>query len=126
MKKTAKLLLMIIFGVSLHAYSQTTPAGTFDGKWEISVTGTPAGDVKWVTNLTRKDGALTGEFSDALEPTQPKRPITRVQESADKLVLFFESSQAGEIAFDLKKVDNDHLEGTLMDSFNAKAVRIKE
>lgn len=93
----------------------------YAGKWEILVTGTPRGDVTFKTDLVRKDGKLTGE----LKTTDDVRPINKVEETANKLTIFFNSSQGGEISIDFDKIDDDNLKGTLM-TFDAKAKRVKE
>lgn len=124
MKRISLISFVLFFGVALTGFSQTTaPTDFFAGKWEISITGTPRGDVKFLTNLMRKDGKLTGELVDTADDKE-KRPITRVDESAGKLVIYFDSSQAGEIAVELAKVDDDNLKGTLM-SYDATAKRVK-
>ena len=124
MKKASLLLIVLFLGITFHGFSQTAPKDFFAGKWEISLAGTPNGDVKFLTNLIRKDGKLTGELVNPEDAANGKRPITRVEENGDKLVIYFESSQGGEISIDLAKVDNDNLKGALM-SFDAKAKRIK-
>ena len=123
MKKRKYLLLTIIMFVGVVTYGQTTP-DFFAGKWEISVKDTPMGDMKFLTDLVRQDGKLTGELSVPADASAPKRPITRVEETADKLVLYFESAEVGEIAIDLAKVDQDNLKGTLY-TFEANAKRVK-
>lgn len=124
MKKVVVFLLFLLVGLAYNGFAQTTPPTEFfAGKWEIAVAGTPRGDVTFVTDLVRKDGKLTGELIDAADPKE-KRPITKVNETADKLVLYFNSEQAGEIAIDLTKVDDDNLKGSLM-SYDAKAKRVK-
>ncbi|GAB3712892.1 hypothetical protein GCM10027592_51730 [Spirosoma flavus] len=125
MKKASVFFLLLLLSVAYTGFSQTTPpTDFFAGKWEISVTGTPMGDVKFLTDLVRKDGKLTGELTNAAEPNAEKRKITKVEENGDKLAIFFESSQAGEISIDLTKVDNDNLKGTLY-NFDATAKRGK-
>lgn len=124
MKKTG-LFFLLMLCVSLTGFSQTAaPADFFAGKWEISAVETPMGDVKFTTELVRKDGKLTGELTNASDPSQPKRPITKVEEKSDKVIIFFDSSQAGEIAIDLNKVNDDSLKGTLY-TFEATAKRLK-
>lgn len=92
----------------------------FAGKWDIAVSGTPRGDVTFKTDLVRKDGKLTGELVNA----DDKRPITKIVENGNKITVFFESSQGGEISIDLEKVDENTLKGLLM-SYEAKATRVK-
>ncbi|OIN57437.1 hypothetical protein [Arsenicibacter rosenii] len=125
MKKLTLFLFMML--VTTLGYAQTTstpPTDFFAGKWEISVAGTPMGDVKLVTDLVRKNSVLTGELSDPADTTKQKRPITKVEEKGDKLIIYFESSQAGELAIDLNKVDENMLKGTVY-NFEAIAKRIK-
>ncbi len=125
MKKVSLFLFICLLGVCVRGFSQTTPpTDFFVGKWEISMMGTPRGDVKFLTDLARKDGKLTGELVDSADPKE-KRAITKTEESANKLVIYFESSQAGEISIDLMKVDDDNLKGSLM-SYEATAKRLKQ
>lgn len=125
MKKISILLFVLFLGISLNGFSQTAPKDFYAGKWEISLTGTPNGDVKLLTNLIRKDGKLVGELVNATDATQPKRPIMKVEENGDKLIIYFTSSSGDEASIDLTKVDNDNLKGNLMGMFEAKATRLK-
>lgn len=125
MKNVRLTLLILLVGAAFAGFSQTNaPTDFFAGKWEISVVGAPNGDVKFTTDLVRKDGKLTGELSNATDPSQPKRPITKVEEKDNNLIIYFESEQVGEIAINLTKVDADNLKGTVY-SFDATATRIK-
>lgn len=122
--KHLPFILFLVVGFAIDGFSQANaPADFFAGKWEISVTSTPRGDVKFLTNLVRKEGKLTGELVEAGD-ANAKRPITKIEERANKLVIYFESSQGGEIAIDLTKVDGDNLKGSLM-SYDATAKRLK-
>ena len=117
-------------GFSQTVTSTTTSAATtsstdfFAGKWEITVAGTPVGDAKFVTDLVRKDGKLTGELKDPTG-TRPNTPITKVEDEKEKITIYFDSQQAGEIPIVLSKVDNDNLKGQMMDMFEASAKRVK-
>jgi hypothetical protein len=125
MKKASILLFALFLGITFHGLSQTAPKDFYAGKWEIALTGTPNGDVKFLTNFIRKEGKLTGELVNPDDPTNGKRSITKVEENGDKLAIYFISSQGDEISINLAKVDTDNLKGTLMDSFEAKAKRVK-
>jgi hypothetical protein len=126
MKKVTIILFAFLFRIIHQGFSQTAvPTDFFAGKWEITLTGTPMGDVKFVTNLVRKDGKLTGELARVGEPNAEKRPITKIEETEKILKIYFESSQGGEISIDLEKVDDNNLKGKLMD-FDATAKRIKD
>ncbi len=126
MKKVSLFLFVFLLGISLQGFSQTAPpTDFFAGKWEIAVAGTPIGDIKFLTNLVRKDSKLTGELVRADDATAEKRPITKIEETDDQLKIYFESQQGGEISIDLKKVDDNNLKGKLID-FEAAAKRIKQ
>jgi hypothetical protein len=126
MKKASIILFVLFLGIAFNGFSQTAASNDlFAGKWEILLTGTPNGDVKFLTNLTRKDSKLTGELVNPDDTANGTRKITKVEESSDKMAIFFMSSQGDEISINLAKVDHDNLKGSLMDSFEAKATRIK-
>ena len=127
MKKVSLILFVFFLGVCSKGYSQTTtPPDFFAGKWEITITGTPNGDSKMVTDLVRKDGKLTGELKDPTG-TNPTMPITKIEEEPDKkITIFFDTAQAGEIGVELAKVDDDHLKGQLMSMLDSTALRIKK
>ena len=125
MKKVSLFFVLFLLGVCSRGFSQsTTPPDLFAGKWDITITGTPEGNAKFVTDLIRKDGKLTGELKDPLG-TRPNTPITRIDEENEKVTIYFNTDQAGEIPIELTKVDNDHLKGMLMNMFDATAVRSK-
>ncbi|AYQ36201.1 hypothetical protein [Runella sp. SP2] len=126
MKKVSLFFIVLFLGMITKGFSQTTsPTDFFAGKWEIALTGTPMGDIKFVTNLVRKEGKLTGDLARAGEPNAQKRLITKIEETDKTLKIYFESSQGGEISIDLEKVDDNNFKGKLMD-FDATAKRIKD
>ena len=128
MKKVSIILIALFFGIAIKGFSQTTtpapPTDFFAGKWEISIFGTPQGDVKLVTELVRKDGKLTGELKDATDSSKPAIPITLIEEKDGGLELSF-SASGYDLTLPLKKEDDDNLKGQLMNMFDAKAKRVK-
>lgn len=96
----------------------------FLGKWEIMVAGTPNGDIKFATDLQRKEGKLFGELTIPADPNAPAIPISNIEEGTDKITIYF-SAQGYDLNLDLEKVDQDNLKGTLMGMFDSKAVRVK-
>ncbi|WP_020606464.1 hypothetical protein [Spirosoma spitsbergense] len=125
MKKTGMLLFVLFLGLVVNGFAQTAaPTDFYAGKWEISIAGTPSGDVKLLTDLVRKDGKLTGELTDAVDATKPKMAIDKIDEDGDKLVIHFDSPQAAGLALNLAKVDADTLKGEVY-NFDAVAKRVK-
>lgn len=131
MKRICIAIVVLFLGIAAKGFSQTTtptatPNDLFLGKWEILVVGTPDGDSKLVTELTRKDGKLTGELKDPTGKNPDALPISNIIEEGNKMTIYFEA-QGTEVSLDLTKVDDDHLKGSVMSGmFDATAVRIKE
>jgi hypothetical protein len=125
MKKTVVFLLAFVVGIALQGFSQTDKPATdfFAGKWEILVVGTPNGDAKFATEITRKDGKLVGELKVANGDAKETIPAT-VEEAEGKITIYF-TTQGYDVNIDLSKVDDNNLKGSLMNMFDAKAVRVK-
>lgn len=123
MKKLNAVLILLFLGLTFQAFSQTTPKDFFTGPWEITVFGTPEGDSKLTTTLTRINGKLTGELSNSATPTAPKIKIQEVVEERESIsILFF--AEGTEVNIDLVRKDDNNLEGTLMGMFTSKATRL--
>ena len=126
MKKVSLILFVFLFGIVIKGFSQTTkPTDFWAGKWEFTVSGTPQGDAKFLTNLIRKDGILTGELSSPAMPASEKIAITKIEEAAEKIVIYF-SAQGYDVNLEFNKVDDNNLKGSMMGMFDAKGLRIKE
>lgn len=123
MKKVSILFFILFLGLAFQGFSQTVPKDFFTGPWEITIYGTPSGDSKMKTTLTRVNGKLTGVLSDPSDSTKPKFKIDRIEEKPDSIVIFF-YAEGMDINLDLKKLDNQNLEGTLLGMFESKAKRV--
>jgi hypothetical protein len=123
MKKNSLTLFVFLFGLVLTSFAQPKiTEDFFAGKWDVVIVGTPNGDAKMVADLSRTDGKLGGKLipSDGTEAIN----ITQLDEDSDKITLYF-SAQGYDLTMVLTKVDNDNLKGSVMDMFEAKAVRVK-
>ena len=112
--------IITLFIINHSGYSQTTGTSDFyAGKWEISIYGSPRGDVVFKTELIRVDGKLTGKLING----DDIRNINKVEESDTTLKIYFNSSQGGEINITLSRKDQNNLQGRLME-YEAKAIRV--
>ncbi len=123
MKKLKFLMVVLLTSSFLSGF--TKAEDYFLGKWEIMVAGTPNGDIKFATDLQRKDGKLTGELTIPADPNAPAIPIINIEEETDKITLYF-SAQGYDLNLELNKVDQDNMKGSLMGMFDSKAIRVKE
>jgi len=122
--KKLSLIFAIIFGVFLcmNANAQTSK-DYFPGKWLVSVSGTPRGDVKMIFVLERKDNKLTGLVQDSTGKEMTK--ITSIEEQ-DKTITAAFNVHDYDLTLMMEPVDDDHVKGSLLGLFDAKGVRIKE
>lgn len=123
MKKVSAVILLLFLGLTLQGFSQTASKDFFAGPWEIQVYNTPNGDAKLITTLTRVDGKLTGILSNSADPSATKMKIEEVIEKPDSISILF-YSEGTDVNIDLRKKDENNLEGTLMGMFTAKAKRV--
>ncbi|MFN8355106.1 MAG: hypothetical protein U0Y10_11700 [Spirosomataceae bacterium] len=84
------------------------PPDFFASKWEISVAGTPNGDIKFSTELTRKEGELkdvTGQLKEAIS-------ITNIDEAEGKITIYCSAQgyDVNDVNIELNKVDDDNLD----------------
>ena len=125
MKKASILFFVLFFSITFYGFSQTAPKDFFAAKWEISITGTPNGDAKFVTELTRKDGKLTGELKDPTGKQAEALPITKIEEENNKITIYF-TAQDYDVNIVLAKVDENNLKGMLLDQFESTATRVNK
>jgi cytochrome c len=130
--------MMVVMGLEFklagdNAASEAMPAGSatnaaapadfFTGKWDAVFIGTPQGDAAMILDLVRKDGKLTGTITP--KTTDGKAiALENVEESADKIVIYFTASGYN-VNASFEKEDNNNLKGSLMGMFKTKAVRMQ-
>jgi len=95
----------------------------FVGDWNVTIMGTPNGDGEALLSLSRKDGKLVGHFSP---PGQQQVKINRTEEDGESLTVYFTSNSGYDVYLYIEKVDEDFVEGTMMDMFDAEGTRIKK
>lgn len=115
----ASIFMILIFSVKASAQEKKY----FEGKWDVTVVGTPGGDSKMVVSLVDKDGKLTGSMID---PATKKDlfPFTKVEEETNKVTVYF-TSEGYDVYLYLEKKDQDNVEGSMMEMFDATGVRLK-
>ncbi len=110
--------------VSVFAKASVAPNPDFYvGKWQFEFKGLPNGDGKLIFKLSKVDGNITGSLftSDGTEMTK----ITSSRFEGDDLELAF-SAQGYDVTLMIKKVDEDHVTGNLLNMFEGAGTRVKE
>jgi hypothetical protein len=120
--------MMILFAavmVSLTSFAANSQDAKdyYVGKWDVLTEGTPSGDTHSTLILTRgEDGKLTGTFQS---PGKDATKLTRVEEKEDNVTCYFVAS-GYDVYLYMEKIDQDKMEGSMMDMFDSYATRIKE
>jgi len=115
------LLLLLLVSVNLKAQDK---ADYFIGKWNIFVAGTPNGDVKFILNLERKDGILSGTVHDATTNAEISK-VTKVEEKEQNITAYF-FAEGHDLSLYLDKKDDTHVVGNLLNMFDATGERMTE
>ena len=125
MKKTALIFTVFcafLIAIGLNAKAQA-PSDYFVGKWNVLVSGTPNGDAKMVVRMKRVDGKLTAEFVGNDQPEVPK--VSSLEETEKSVRIYFTAS-GHDVYLYLENKGENHVEGTMLDMFDAKGDRATE
>ncbi len=122
MKKARLILFGMLFGlIAISANAQASDF--FVGKWAILVKGTPNGDATSTFVFERVEGKLTGYTqSEGQTPIE----FSRVEEDGEEVTAYFTSASGYEVYLYIEKIDEDHVEGSMMDMFDCTGERVKE
>lgn len=121
--KTLKSIFTI---VALFAAISLTKAQTnqnyFIGNWEVLVKGTPQGDVKLPMSFEMKDDKIIGKITNP--ETKEVGTMTSVEMKGEELFAAF-SAGGYDLTMVIKKKDDDHFAGTLMEMLEVEGTRLK-
>lgn len=112
----------LLLTFTLRATAQSPAADYFAGKWNVLVKGTPNGDARMTFVLENKDNSITGVVQDTTG--QEISRITSAQLANNEITLYF-NAQGYDLNLNLKKKDEDHVTGTLLNMFDAEGDRVK-
>lgn len=114
---------IMIFVVAMTASAQNTKS-FFEGKWNITITGLPQGDSKSIVEFKTNDkGELTGTMTSADGKGKPTI-FTHIENKGDNITAHF-TGGGYDVYLYLEKVDNDNIEGSMMDRFDITGSRVK-
>ena len=113
---------MLFFLLAIVVNAQTKTSGEyFLGKWNLLVVGTPDGDAKMVVSLARAEGKLVGSIAKP-DLSDPKK-FTSISETENSVTVNWTSGDY-DVYMELIKKGDNHIEGSLMNMFDAKGDRI--
>ena len=112
---------ILAFLMTAGAYAQE-PDDFFVGKWEVSIAGTPEGDAVVEVIIERTDGVLNGRMIVEEDATE----FDSIEEVGENAIKINYTAREYSVFFFWKKVDENNIEGTLLDLYDTKGVRIIE
>ena len=124
MKNVRMNLMLIVFGLmSMVMKAQDKPSDYFLGKWDVLVQGTPSGDAKMNMVLAMVDGKMQGGLQDEKGVITTK--FDKIEGKNDSLTVYFVGNGYN-VYITLDKKEDNKAVGSLMDMFDATAVRVVE
>ena len=125
MKKVTLVNLMaailIMTAAKVNAQTQTS---YFIGKWDVLVKGLPEGDAHLKFDIVDSAGKMKGVLLDTTT-AHKDIAVSKIQQDGDKVTLYF-TARGYDLTLLLAKKDEDHATGSLMNMFDASAIRLKE
>ena len=113
----------LLMGSQVNAQSASEVESYFLGKWNVTVKGTPNGDITIPFRFAKVDGKLKGYFLEP-EAKDEKATDTVYIEGAEIKTGF---NIAGyDVVVGMSKKDDDNATGSLMGMFDVTAARVKE
>ncbi|PSL28195.1 hypothetical protein [Chitinophaga ginsengisoli] len=125
MKTLRSIFIACLLAIAFSSCAQgqaKSGADFFSGKWNVLVKGTPQGDSKMLMHLESKEGKLAGNIQDTTGKEIAKIDSTLL--AGEEVTVYFNAS-GYDVYMKLKKKDDDHAEGGLLDMFEAFADRVK-
>jgi hypothetical protein len=125
MKKLTSLVAVLFclsLSNTLHAQSNSG-ADFFEGRWRVSIPGTPIGDLKRIYALKKADSGLSGVVQDSTGKELYK--CSKVDVKENEVTIYYTASGI-DAYIKLTKKDKDHVSGMVLDQYPAEGERIKE
>ncbi len=123
MKTISKIIVGMMFLFTAFAVNAQAEEKSLVDTWTVLVEGTPSGDATIIISLEEKDGKVVGIVK---QEGKPDTQATRVELKEDEVTVYWVSGGYDVYCY-LEKVEEDKLEGSLMDMFDAYATRgVKE
>lgn len=113
----------LMMGSQANAQSTAEVESYFLGKWNVTVKGTPNGDITIPFRFVKNDGKLKGYFME---------PEAKDEKATDTVYVEGTEFKAGfniagyDVVVGMTKKDDDNATGSLMGMFDITAVRVKD
>ncbi|MHA7128673.1 hypothetical protein [Algoriphagus namhaensis] len=123
MKKFLVPICLLVLLSSFQWIDQINSPEYFEGKWNVTIYGTPEGDATIPMRFETVDGITTGYFIGDASGMESKMSSVSITEG----VLNAAFTITGyDVSISMTKVDDDNTSGSLLGMFSLEGVRVKE
>lgn len=122
MKNLKSVFTIVALFAAITLTKAQTNQNYFIGNWEVLVKGTPQGDVKLPMSFEMKDDKIIGKITNP--ETKEVGTMTSVEMKGEELFAAF-SAGGYDLTMVIKKKDDDHFGGTLMEMLEVEGTRLK-
>lgn len=126
MKKLNQLFMGLVLVLLSFQIQAQTKKGVdyFEGKWKISIPGTPLGDLKRIIILEKKDTGLTGVVKDEATGNEIAK-ISKVDVKENEITVYYHANDL-DVVLVLTRKDDDHITGSVLETYPVEGTRVKE
>ncbi|RFS16941.1 hypothetical protein [Emticicia sp. C21] len=118
----AGILLLLL---SFYANAQTKKGvDYFEGKWKVSIPGTPLGDLKRLIILEKKDNGLSGVVKDDATGNEIAK-ISKVDIKDNEVTIYYHANDVDAVLVMTRK-DDDHITGNILEAYPLEGTRVKD
>lgn len=122
MKNLKSVFTLVVFFATIVMAKAQVNQNFFVGNWEVLVKGTPQGDVKMPMSFELKEDKIIGKITNP--ETNEVATMTSVEMQGEELHAAF-SAGGYDLTLVIKKKDDDHFQGTLMEMIEVEGTRLK-
>ncbi len=121
--KSTLFSIALLLVLSSFTFNNNIEEEYFDGKWNVTIYGTPQGDATIPMRFETTDGVTTGYFIGDPSGQESSMDNVTITDGVLNCAFFI----AGyDVTLSLEKVDDDNSAGSLMGMFSAEGVRVKD
>ena len=115
---------VVLLLLSLHVNAQTKKGvDYFEGKWKVSIPGTPIGDLKRLIILEKKDNGLSGVVKDDATGKEIAK-ISKVEVKDNEVTIYYHANDIDAVLVMTRK-DDDHITGNILEAYPLEGTRVK-
>jgi len=123
MKRTLIVASFLIIFSSFVSIDEFSNPEYFQGRWNVTVYGTPQGDATIPMRFEAQEGALNGFFYGDMSGQESEMDTVYINDGTLNAAFFIGGY---DVTISLSEVDKDNSAGFMLNMFELKGVRVQE